>query len=301
MGNFGFLFGKGGPHAARTMMFDDLSVVLDRVDCDNATSTAFKHVIIEDNCLSKKSGKTRLLTHRHLTELYGLDNSVPIFRVMLSLWRKEEEGRELLAVLCALSRDALLRKSYEWIRGTDFGNVLSRKTIGKATLKGESATVSAPQRIQIRKVMHKLGLANIKQGEELAKVPEFLQQLSELANNAGGDAPRPFRPNTKAFEAIRLLQGDEQLLSIYNQREALSEAIDAWQATEKKIALRLPLWRNLEILLKHAAHLEDVEPLHAQAHLIKEQHHLLRHPGPSLRSPRKSHIYCAIPLSKFLI
>jgi hypothetical protein len=101
---FGFLFGKGGPHAARTIMFEELSALLDSSHLSSVSGEALKRAIVEENYLSKKSGKTRLLTHRHLTELYGLDVSVPIFRVMLSFWNKEKEGRELLATLCAISR-----------------------------------------------------------------------------------------------------------------------------------------------------------------------------------------------------
>lgn len=64
---------------------------------------------------------------------------------------------------------------------------LERKVIGKTMFKVESATVSAAQRIQIRKVLQKVGLS-AKQGEELAYVPQFLVSAQELANRAGGDA-----------------------------------------------------------------------------------------------------------------
>ena len=50
---------------------------------------------------------------------------------------------------------------------------LERKAIGKFTFKIESANVTTPQRIQIRKVMQKIGIT-AKQGEELASVPQFL-------------------------------------------------------------------------------------------------------------------------------
>ena len=83
--------------------------------------------------------------------------------------------------------------------------------------KVESATVSAAQRIQIRKVLQKVGLS-AKQGEELAYVPQFWS-ARKAANRAGGDAPRPARPETKGLEEIRLTAGNEQLLALYNQRD----------------------------------------------------------------------------------
>lgn len=157
---------------------------------------------------------------------------------------------------------------------------LERKAIGKTTFKVESATVSAPQRIQIRKVMQKLAMSNIKQGEELMKVPEFLQKLLDLAQSAGGEAPLPIRPNTEAIEEIRLMQGNEQLLAIYNKRDELTSSIREWEETAKKIQQRLPLWSHLERLLSHTNGLEDAEALQAQADQIKEQRHLLRDPDP---------------------
>ena len=94
---------------------------------------------------------------------------------------------------------------------------LERKAIGKATFKVESATVSTSQRIQIRKVLQRLGV-QAKQGEELAAVPEFLRLAGELAEQAGGDAPKPERL-TWHLEEIRLSSGNEQLLAIYNRRD----------------------------------------------------------------------------------
>ncbi len=157
---------------------------------------------------------------------------------------------------------------------------LERKAIGKTTFKVESATISAPQRIQIRKVMQKLGLTNIKQGEERLKVPDFLQQLFDLAESAGGDAPLPLRPNTQSIEEIRLAQGNEQLIAIFNKREELSASIEEWKQTADKIQKRLPLWCNLQTLLQHAQGLENAEAYVAQARQIEEQRHLLRDPDP---------------------
>ena len=157
---------------------------------------------------------------------------------------------------------------------------LERKSIGKTTFKVESATVSVSQRIQIRKLMQKLGMSNIKQGEELTKVPEFLQHLLDLANSAGGEAPLPLRPNTNSIEEIRFVQGNEQLLAIYNKRDEFTTVIKDWQSIAEKVQKRLPLWKNLENLLKQAKDLHNVDALQAQADQIKEHRHLLQDPDP---------------------
>lgn len=156
---------------------------------------------------------------------------------------------------------------------------LERKAIGKALFKVESATVSAAQRIQIRKVLQKIGLT-AKQGEELAFVPQFVIMAQELANRAGGDAPRPERPNTATLDDIRLTGGNEQLLSLYNQRDELLTAIDSWTDLAERIDQRLPSWNTLKRLLAQAIGLPGAEVLVAQATHIEQQRQLLEEPNP---------------------
>ena len=127
--HFGFTFGKGGAHTARTIMLDDLQRLLESVADEPPSRAAFAKAIVEDNCLSKRSGKTRELTLRHLVELYGLDASVPVFRVLHYFWKREKDALPMLALLCSYTRDALLRKSWEWIAKTPQGEELSRDKV----------------------------------------------------------------------------------------------------------------------------------------------------------------------------
>ena len=156
---------------------------------------------------------------------------------------------------------------------------LERKTIGKVTFKVESATVTSAQRIQIRKLLQKVGLS-AKPGEELAHIPQFLQKMVELANQAGGEAPKPARPDTTFLDEIRRTAGNEQLLAIYNQRDELSAAIDTWIELAERIAKRWPNWTVLKRLMDHAAGLQDAEVILAQAKTIEQQRQLLEEPDP---------------------
>ena len=156
---------------------------------------------------------------------------------------------------------------------------LERKVIGKTMLKVESATVSAAQRIQIRKVLQKVGLT-AKQGEELAHVPQFLVSAQGLANRAGGEAPRPTRPATTTLEEIRLTAGNEQLLALYNQRDELSAAIDTWTDLAERIDKRLPAWNTLTRLLAQANGLSGAEVLVAHVTHLEQQRQLLEEPDP---------------------
>jgi hypothetical protein len=143
----------------------------------------------------------------------------------------------------------------------------------------ESANVTTPQRIQIRKVLQKVGVS-AKQGEELAHVPSFLQKVSELADKAGGEAPKPERPDTRFLDDIRLTTGNEQLLALYNRREELVQSIGHWERLAEQIQQRWPSWMVLKRLVNHASGLPDAEVYRAQVDTIEQQRQLLEEPDP---------------------
>ena len=110
----GFGFGKGTVHSARTIMLDELTMLLEEVPAAQNKSD-YIQAIIERNCLCKQSFNTRKRTAEHLTELYTLDPQVNLFRNLLYFWRREEQARPLLAMLCAATRDGMLRETADRI------------------------------------------------------------------------------------------------------------------------------------------------------------------------------------------
>jgi len=163
---------------------------------------------------------------------------------------------------------------------------LERKAIGKITFKVESATVSASQRIQIRKVLQRSGL-QAKAGEESATIPEFLTLAAELAGSAGGDAPKPECPDTTSLDEIRHAAGNEQLLTIYNLQDELKTALDTWKDQATRIEKRWPSWEKLQGLLEHAGDLKAAQEVGQQAQAIQNQRLLLADPDlivPLLKS-----------------
>jgi hypothetical protein len=72
-----------------------------------------KSLVLDDNVLQRRTGSGRLLSLRHLRELYGLGAPAPLLRAMTGLWRRAGEGQPVLALLAALAREALLRDSAE--------------------------------------------------------------------------------------------------------------------------------------------------------------------------------------------
>jgi len=93
-------------------MFDDLSALFTQRP-PTATREDYSVCILEENCLGKPTYATRRHSNQRLGELYGLDLSVPIFRVFRHLWDRaiDENERRLLTLECAIARDPLLAAS----------------------------------------------------------------------------------------------------------------------------------------------------------------------------------------------
>ncbi len=106
----GFRDGDKGTHSSRTMMLGELGTLLDAAPPE-APRSRLRELIVDENLLGKRSAGNRLSSFKHLSELYALDVSVPMYRLMRRLWQEDEEGRPLLALLCAVARDPLLRGS----------------------------------------------------------------------------------------------------------------------------------------------------------------------------------------------
>jgi hypothetical protein len=128
---FGFRSGDRGTHTSRTIMLEELSILLDTV-APSAARTDYLAAIIEKNALDKQTAATRKLTAQRLTELYTLESSIPLFRVLRRFWQDDTAGRPLLALLCALARDPLLRATAEPVLALRVSEELSRQKITDA-------------------------------------------------------------------------------------------------------------------------------------------------------------------------
>jgi len=104
----GMRMGAKGTHSSRTMMLAELTDLLDAVPAE-ADYPCYAKAVVEENALGKQTAANRRHSLQHLRELYGLDRHLPLFRVLRHLWVADEAGRPLLAILCALARDPLLR------------------------------------------------------------------------------------------------------------------------------------------------------------------------------------------------
>jgi hypothetical protein len=108
----GFRLSGGGVHQSKTLMLRDLTVLL---DAQVATGEAQATLVLDANVLVKPTGSARRLTLARLRGLYGIDSALPLSKVLTGLWPLDPDARPMLALLCALARDPLLRDSADVI------------------------------------------------------------------------------------------------------------------------------------------------------------------------------------------
>ncbi len=161
----GVRFGTVGTHTSRTMMLSELRDLLAAVPArapasdDLAASQGdlfspthvqpslfqaqlpsrddYSQAILEDNVLGKDTAASRRGTLQRLSELYGLDPQLAVFRVLRRLWEVDGSGRPLLALLCALARDPLLRATAKAVLPLSPGGELSRSALYEALTADE--------------------------------------------------------------------------------------------------------------------------------------------------------------------
>ncbi len=116
------------------MMLDDLQKVLDLPESHDAS--AVEDAVVNRNILSKSTGTARNLALSRLSTLYGLKKPLPVQAVMLKLWPHNAAGNPLLALLCTLAREPLLR---------DTASIIFKAPIGTAVRWPELAVSLAAQ------------------------------------------------------------------------------------------------------------------------------------------------------------
>jgi hypothetical protein len=153
--SLGFSIQRGGVHTSRTMMLAELRALLSFVDEADAAKADYLEAIQAANCLGKRTGKTRKLTFQHLADLYALDHSVLVFRALRFFWQRDIDGQPLLALLCAYTRDPMLRATAPFILGCQEGATITRESIeelidaqeqgrfSKATLKSTAQNLNS--------------------------------------------------------------------------------------------------------------------------------------------------------------
>lgn len=121
----GFRFGRRGTQSSRNTMTAELSDLFGAVP-PGAGREDYADAVVAENVLGKPTLAARQSVRQRLSELYGLDPSLAVFRTLRRLWNADPLGRPLLAMLCALARDPLLRATAPPVLGLAEGETLDR-------------------------------------------------------------------------------------------------------------------------------------------------------------------------------
>jgi hypothetical protein len=156
---------------------------------------------------------------------------------------------------------------------------LDHSKIGICDFRAEHVTISATQKLAIRKLFQAAHVG-CKPGEETAVTLEFILKMIEFAEAAGGEPPRPEKPDLATVKEIKALTGNEQLVKLYEQRDVLTQSMADWAKTAKLIQDRLPRWNSLNNLANHAAKLTEADDARQQIKTIENERQLLAEPDP---------------------
>jgi hypothetical protein len=112
------------------MMLEELTLVLDKVPA-TATSDDYVTAIVEENALGKPTQTTRKRTAERLAELYALDPTCPLFRLLRHFWATEASSRPMLTLLAAAARDPLLRDVTPFVVAVPVGSLVRAEEVAK--------------------------------------------------------------------------------------------------------------------------------------------------------------------------
>lgn len=122
---YGFRNEPLGTHTSRTMMLREISALFAASDAQTSFE-AMRQLVVEENITLKDTLSTRKETFRRLSELYGLRSDIILYRALRDLWDANAIEQPLLAILCALARDPLLRVTAPFILEQPEGTAITR-------------------------------------------------------------------------------------------------------------------------------------------------------------------------------
>jgi hypothetical protein len=114
----------GGPSTSQTIMVSSLQRLLAIVPPDSP-AVSYRAAVMDENVLGKQTASGREWAFRQLRRFYALNPQSLLFRALRDLWEHDRAGQPLVALLCALARDPVLRASAAVIATTEPGEVIT--------------------------------------------------------------------------------------------------------------------------------------------------------------------------------
>ena len=154
---------------------------------------------------------------------------------------------------------------------------LPQNQVGVASFYVDVPSLNVQQRLDLKSLFQKIGISALS-GKEAEAAAQFLQKLLELAESAGGSAPKPQSPDTQDVRALQMLSGNAQLLKILQEKDDLTSKLAAWKKSADGIAKRWPVWEQLLELLGFANGLPEAEVCAKSVAAIRDGRRLLNDP-----------------------
>ncbi len=107
------------------MMLSEFRLLLQ--ESREASLADFRRLIEEENLLGKPTFASRQKSIRHLIELYGLEASQALFRVLLRFATLAPDSLPLLGLVCVFCRDPQLRGSFTLLEQTNPATPIPRR------------------------------------------------------------------------------------------------------------------------------------------------------------------------------
>ena len=156
---------------------------------------------------------------------------------------------------------------------------LDQKNITTLDFRVEDQPLTKLQLIELRKLFTEGGVP-CQVGQESTKAVEYLNVLKSRAEKAGGAPPSPRQPDSEHLTDLLNRVGNDQLKSIFEQRETLKSQAGAWKSRGELIAKRTPAWSTLRELWMHAGDLPVYTEVQAEITAIESERQLLAEPDP---------------------
>lgn len=127
---FGFANNPVGTHGSRTIMLAELRRLLAACPASGGLED-YRSAVVGDNVLLKKTTAGRHASFRALRELYALNRGTLLFRALRDLWDDDVQSQPLLALLCAVARDPILRATAKSVLEAGPGTVITRRMLAR--------------------------------------------------------------------------------------------------------------------------------------------------------------------------
>jgi len=176
----------------------------------------------------------------------------------------------------AIDTIILMLRNTEHISTTETN--LNQSKIAAAPFKKEVYTLSAADKIKLRKIYQEVGIP-CQPGQEFSASNQFLDKLKSLAAAISGDSPKPEPIHTGFIQQVENLDGNERLLRILEEQKDLKAKLEDWTAKQQRMTPRLAAWELLDQLINFAPAAEP-DTLRAEVEAIRNDRLLFREPDP---------------------